>query len=123
MNILPFSESIDPVVPANPSDNTGAVTPGKQTNRMGLQVEIALTGADPLDGNYDVFVETALSDVEGDWTQTGDKVQSMEAPGVYRIDLQNPILDQVRGVITNDATNPGRATVTLTWLADREFAT
>lgn len=114
------SETFAPSAAAGVTDGK-SITP--QATRMGLIVECALSGADPLDGNYTVIVETAVSGepAGGEWQENSADSVTFNAVGVYDVQLTVPVFDKVRARVETDATNPGRAALTLRWLCDQSL--
>lgn len=119
---LSFSAT-ETVTPTSASEVSDGVTVQAQATRMGLVVICELTGADPLDGNYTVIVQTAdENDLAGNtWSENSSDSVTFDSTGTYSIELTEPIFDKVRVLIENDAGNPDYATLTMAWLADTEL--
>lgn len=116
------SEIVTPTAAAEVSFGF-AVTP--QATRMGLTVELDLAGADPLDGNYTIFVETAVENesADGEWMELQFCSVTVGEVGLYPIAIVQPIFDKVRARIETNAVNPEYAQLTFRWMCDSDLTT
>lgn len=121
MDVLPFHLETPQHVPVASISATRRVQPEAQACRMAVTVVVEALA--PLDGNYDLFVETCLPSgvVFTGFDQTGDRIMQINAPGTYSILISNPILDQLRMRVETDAVTPANAGITVTWHADRQM--
>lgn len=119
---LPFIVS-ETVVPSGASTVSDGVTIQHQATRMGLVLVASLAGADPLDGNYTVIVETAdeSDPASNTWSENALDSVSFDATGTYQIQLTQPVFDQVRILIETDAANPEYLSLTAHWLCDTQL--
>ena len=86
-------------------------------SQLGLSVVVSGFSA----GEVDIVIQTATSeaDANGEWVDTGDRINGVGANGTYQIEIVNPIIDKVRIAVEINTT----ATMTLTpsWISDNQL--
>jgi len=118
MDILPFRSEVLTLTPVASGDFTPWVSPEKQVVKMGVIVQTTINA--PLDGSYDLIVETGPEEGDGA-TQTGDQILVIEEAGTFRLQFSNPILDRVRLRVQTDALTPSNITFAVIFVADRQI--
>lgn len=82
--------------------------------QLGLSVVVSGFSA----GEIDIVVQTATSeaDADGEWVDTGDRINGVAANGTYQIEIVNPIIDKVR--IAAEINSTATMALTPTWISD-----
>lgn len=85
--------------------------------QLGLSVVVSGFSA----GEIDIVVQTATSeaDADGEWVDTGDRINGVAADGTYQIEIVNSILDKVR--VAAEINSTATMTLTPTWISDNKL--